>query len=103
MAIEHITTELRVSGRDNRRWVVLAEDGRYAILGRSVAPSEQDIQLAEDGLKRQGVAGWLALMSGSEYAARLPAFLEVRPLAGPQSGFAEAVEAWRLAVRGARH
>jgi hypothetical protein len=67
----------------DRRWIVLGEDGRFITLGRATNPSAAEIIRAEDGLCAQGLAGWLAIMSGSPYLARPPTLLMVRPLAAP--------------------
>ncbi len=53
-------------GRETR-WVVIAEDGRFSTLGRASDPTEAEIQAAEDGLRSQGLAGWLAIMEGNPY------------------------------------
>lgn len=87
-----------VDGCSDRRWVVLAEDGRFSTLGRASDPSEQDILQAEEGLKAQGLGGWLTVMSGSPYGDIIPSFIEVQPLAGPSATFADAVAAFRVAI-----
>ena len=80
---------------NDRRWVVLGTDGRYVTLGRATDPTESEIRRAEEALRAQGFAGWLAIMSGSAYAKRIPHFMMVRPLAEPRVTFDEAVEAFR--------
>jgi len=45
-----------------RRWVVIAPDGRYVTLGRHSDPSELEVQDAENALRAQGLNGWLAVM-----------------------------------------
>lgn len=77
------------------RWVLLAESGDYSILGRHREPTEADIEKAENALGRAGLTGWLAVMSHSAHARTPPEFVMVRPLRNPQTGFAEAVEAFR--------
>jgi hypothetical protein len=79
-------------GRE-RRWVVVAPDGRYVTLGRDSDPTEAEILAAEDGLRRQGLAGWLAVMEGNPYIGPTPTLLEVRALAAPGSSFADAAAA----------
>jgi hypothetical protein len=88
---------IRRSNGASDRWVVLGEDGRYVTLGRARDPSEADIVRAEDALRTQGLSGWLAVMSGSAYAPRLPNLLMVRPLAAPRGTFDAAVEAFKAA------
>lgn len=79
----------------DRRWVVLGTDGRYVTLGRATDPNESEIRRAEQALRAQGSSGWLAIMSGSAYAKRIPGLMMVRPLAEPQVTFDEAVDAFR--------
>lgn len=76
-----------------RRWVVVAPDGRYVTLGRHSDPSEQEVRDAEEALRAQGLNGWLAIMEGNPWVGRAPRLLEVRPLANPTTPFAEAAAA----------
>jgi len=87
----------RADGIGERRWIVLGEDGRYVTLGRATDPSEEEICRAESSLRRQGLAGWLAIMAGSPHSARTPSLLMVRPLADPKGTFDAAAEAFRAA------
>jgi hypothetical protein len=73
-----------------RRWIVLGTDGRYVTLGRASDPSDDEVRGAEDALRVQGLAGWLAVMEGSPYVGAVPRLLEVRPLAEPAVPFADA-------------
>lgn len=81
-----------------RRWIVLGTDGRYVTLGRASDPSEQEVRGAEEALRAQGLAGWLAVMEGSPYVGVVPRFMEVRPLAGPQVAFEDAAAACARAI-----
>lgn len=81
----------QADGSSDRRWIILCEDGRFSTLGRARDPSKEDVENAEVGLKAQGLAGWLAVMSGSQYATNVPSFIEVRPLACPTTEFSDAV------------
>ncbi len=83
--------------RQERRWIVLGEDGRHVSLGRHSDPSPDEIAQAESGLATQGLAGWLAIMEGGYYTRLRPAVMMVRPLCDPQRPFAEAVEAFQAA------
>lgn len=76
-----------------RRWIVVAPDGRFTTLGRASDPSEAEILAAEEGLRAQGLAGWLAIMEGNPYVGATPRIMEVRPLANPASSFPEAAAA----------
>ena len=72
------------------RWILLIENGAYVTIGRHREPEEDDIARAEQALVGTGLAGWVAVMSQSAYAAGGPEVIEVRPLAGPKSAFSEA-------------
>ncbi len=76
-----------------RRWIVLTGDGRYVTLGRHSDPSTEEIDRAEEGLRQQGLAGWLAVMQGNPHAGAVPHLMEVRPLADPAGSFESATAA----------
>jgi hypothetical protein len=84
----------RDDGTSDRRWVIVSEDGRYVTIGRAVDPTEDELQLAEAALRRQGLAGWLAVMSGSAYGESVPSLLAVRALASPTKPWHEVSSAW---------
>jgi hypothetical protein len=92
----------QIDGSSDRRWIMLSENGRFSTLSRASDPSEDEIRRAEASLRQQGLAGWLAIMSGSQYAREIPTVIEVRPLAEPGRPFAEAAEAFRQAIRSDR-
>ncbi len=75
-------------------WIILAEDGRHVTLGRDSDPSNEEVALAGDGLRAQGLGGWLAVLEGAYYRARGPLSLlmvrEVAPSNGPDWAAAEA-------------
>jgi hypothetical protein len=73
-----------------RRWIVLGTDGRFVTLGRASDLSEDEVRGAEDTLRVQGLAGWLAVMEGNPYIGAIPRLREVRPLAEPAVLFADA-------------
>lgn len=81
-----------------RRWVVLAEDGRFITLGRNSDPTEAEILAAEAGLRSQALAGWLSIMEGNPYVGAPPTLFEVRPLASPKRTFREAAAACLQAI-----
>lgn len=90
-----LPADRQADGSSDRRWVILCEDGRSATLSRAGDPSEDDILRAEEALKSQGLRGWLAIQSHSQYTKVFPTFIEVRRLASPCGSFAEAVAALR--------
>ncbi|MBS5905280.1 MAG: hypothetical protein KIC89_21715 [Acetobacteraceae bacterium] len=81
-----------------RRWIVLSTDGRYVTLGRATDLSEDEVRGAEEALRAQGLAGWLAVMEGNPYVGAEPRLMEVRPLADPVVSFAEAATACARAI-----
>jgi hypothetical protein len=85
-----------------RRWIIVVPDGRFSTLDRTSGPSEAEILSAEEALRAQGLAGWLAVMEGNPYIGAPPRLLEVRPLADPTSSFAEASAACIRAVMAGR-
>jgi hypothetical protein len=75
-----------------RRWIVLAPDGRYVTIGRHSDPSDQDISQIETDLSNRGLSGWLAIMDGNPWDGRLPTLMMVKPIAQPSTAFTEAAE-----------
>jgi len=53
-----------------RRWVILAQDGRHVTMGRAVPPSDAEIAAAAAALAAQGLAGWLATLDGNYWSRR---------------------------------
>ncbi|MDO9502731.1 MAG: hypothetical protein Q7J52_21725 [Falsiroseomonas sp.] len=81
-----------------RRWVLVAPDGRYVTLGRHSDPSEEEILAAEKALLSQDLSGWLAVMEGNPWVGKVPELLEVRPLGCPTSNFSDAATACLAAI-----
>lgn len=77
------------------RWILLAETGEYSMLGRYREPDEEDVAAAEIALERNGISGWIAIMSHSVHQDAVPELLMVRPLRNPQTPFLLAVQAFR--------
>lgn len=87
-----------------RRWIILASDGRHVTLGRSAAPNEEEVARAAAGLAAAGLAGWYVILDG-DYWAR-GARLVLTPVCGladaadrDWSAAAAAFEAGRRAAR----
>jgi|SRR5579859_6860193 len=76
--------------RDERRWIVLSEDGRYAPVSCSSEPTQDEIGEVERSMQTSGLAGWLAIMDGMPYGPA-PSLLRVRSLADPPSNWDDAV------------
>ena len=73
--------------RREHRWIIVAEDGRHVTLGRDTDPSDEEVARAGEGLRAQGLGGWLAVLEGSYYrpqdALTLLMVRTVAPSAGP--------------------
>jgi len=61
-----------------RRWIILAQDGRHVTMGRAAPPSDAEIAAAAAALAAQGLAGWLAMLDGN-YWSRIAAEISVDP------------------------
>jgi hypothetical protein len=53
-----------MSARTQRRWIILAQDGRHVTMGRAAPPSAAEVEAAAAALAAQGLAGWLATLDG---------------------------------------
>jgi hypothetical protein len=53
-----------------RRWIILAQDGRHVTMGRAVPPSDAEIAAGAAALAAQGLAGWLATLDGNYWSRR---------------------------------
>lgn len=69
-----------------RRWIILAEDGRHVTLGRDTDPSDAEVAQAGDGLRTVGLGGWLAVLEGHYHRARSPLSLLMVRAVVPSSG-----------------
>jgi hypothetical protein len=85
-----------------RRWIVVAPDGRYVTLGRASDPSETESLEAEKALVAQGLAGWLAVMQGNPYVGAKPRLMEVRAMGTPTTTFEDAASACVNAIMAGR-
>ena len=66
-----------------RRWIILAADGRHSTLGRSAPPDEEEVAKAASALAAVGLSGWYVILGGDYWSCRTPLVLTaVRPLAG---------------------
>jgi hypothetical protein len=63
-----------------RRWIILAQDGRHVTMGRAAAPSEAEVEAAAAALAAQGLAGWLATLDGNYWSRRRVALAPVQLL-----------------------
>ena len=63
-----------------RRWIILAQDGRHVTMGRAAPPSEAEVEAAAAALAAQGLAGWLATLDGNYWSRRRVALASVQML-----------------------
>ena len=47
-----------------RRYLVIAADGRHTTLGRHTEPDEEELDTATEGLDSLGLAGWYVISEG---------------------------------------
>ena len=65
-----------------RRWIILAADGRHSTLGRHAAPDEEEVAKAASALTALGLAGWYVILEGDYWSRRTPVVLTaIHPLA----------------------
>ncbi|WP_291830190.1 hypothetical protein [Bosea sp. (in: a-proteobacteria)] len=63
-----------------RRWIILAQDGRHVTMGRAAPPSEAEVEAAAAALAAQGLAGWLATLDGAYWSRRRVALAPLQML-----------------------
>lgn len=81
--------------RREQRWIILGSDGRHVTLGRQTDPTEDEILIAENSMRANGLSGWLAIMDGDYYASsRPPHLLLVRRLTAGTENFEHAAAAF---------
>lgn len=83
-----------MAGNEDSRWVVLAQDGSHATLGRHRQPDEADLVRASEGLERLGLAGWFVLLEGDYWGGDPPVLRMLRPLTGREGDWNAAVAAF---------
>ena len=81
-----------MKAQHERRWILLAEDGRHVTLGRESDPTDEELAHAGIALRSQNIGGWLAVLEGNYHQAYSPISLlmihEVAPSCG--TGWAQA-------------
>ena len=65
---------------EERRWIILAQDGRHVTVGRAAPPSEAEVEAAAAALAAQGLAGWLATLDGNYWSRRRVTLATVQTL-----------------------
>jgi hypothetical protein len=66
--------------RAERRWIILAQDGRHVTMARAAPPSEAEVEAAAAALAAKGLAGWLATLDGNYWSRRRVALAPVQML-----------------------
>ena len=85
-----------------RRWIILAQDGRHVTMGRAAPPSEAEVESAAAALAAQGLAGWLATLDGNYWSRRSVALAPLQMLGdGTTLDWPAAVAAFRAARKAA--
>ncbi len=68
-----------------RRWIILAQDGRHVTMGRAAPPSAAEVEGAATALAAQGLAGWLATLDGNYWSRRRVALTAIQMLGNSAS------------------
>ncbi len=83
-----------------RRWIILAADGRHSTLGCHAPPDEEEVAKAASALAAVGLAGWYVILDGDYWSRRAPVALTmVQPLAHATDAGWPAAEAAFEALR----
>ena len=77
-----------------KRWLIVAEDGRHSTIGRHTDPTESEIILSGQRLDEMELAGWLAVLNGPSYGNNPVSLLMVRPIARKTGEWAAAEMRW---------
>ena len=65
---------------EERRWIILTQDGRHVTMGRAAPPSDAKVEAAAAALAAQGLAGWLTTLDGNYWSRRRIALAPVQML-----------------------
>ena len=63
-----------------KRWLIIAQDGRHVTLGRHTSPAPDEISTAGSQLDKLGLAGWLVVSEGAYYSNGAVDLLFVKPI-----------------------
>jgi hypothetical protein len=80
--------------RRERRWLVIAEDGRHSTLGRHSDPSPDEIENIRAIADAQGWAGWLVISEGVYYSSDSVDLMVVRRITSKDGDWDEAARRW---------
>jgi hypothetical protein len=77
-----------------RRWLVVAEDGRHVTLGRHSDPSDEEVAEAGRGIDALGLAAWLVISEGGYYNRIKVSLMVVRSITTKQGDWVTAEARW---------
>lgn len=77
-----------------RRWLVVAEDGRHVTLGRHSVPSDDEITQAGRGIDALGLAAWLVISEGGYYNNSKVSLMMVRSITAKLGDWDAAEARW---------
>lgn len=77
-----------------RRWLIIAGDGRHVTVGRDTDPSPVEIERAGAQLDGIPTAGWLVVSEGVYHSDEQITLLMVRRIAGEAGTWEEAEHLW---------
>ena len=77
-----------------RRWLIIAGDGRHVTVGRHTDPSPAEIERAETQLDAMATDGWLVVSEGIYHSDEPITLLMVRRVAGEAGTWEEAERLW---------
>jgi hypothetical protein len=78
-----------------RRWLVVAEDGRHVTLGRHSDPSDDEIAEAGRRIDALGLAAWLVISEGGYYNRTKVTLMMVRSITAAQGDWVAAETRWQ--------
>lgn len=77
-----------------RRWLVIADDGRHVTVGRHTDPTPEELEVASARLVRLGLGGWLAVSEGGYYEGQPVSLMVVCRLAPGAETWEEVAARW---------
>ena len=77
-----------------KRWLIVAQDGRHVTVGRHTDPSPAEIERAGAQLDAMATDGWLVVSEGIYYSDEPITLLMVRRIAGGAGTWEEAERLW---------
>ena len=77
-----------------KRWLIVAQDGRHVTVGRHTDPAPEEIERAGLSLDELGIAGWLAVSEGIYHSGGEVVLLMVRRITEMNGRWEDAERAW---------